>query len=443
MKIRLENIIPDPDQPRKTFDDEKMTDLQGSMGSLGLIQPITVRPWEDGEYMIVVGERRFRAALLDGAEEIECIVRKDVDDKKAREMQFAENYHVQALPPMEQFRAWQRHMSQYDIKPTDFSRITGVALATVREAVSVLTDLDGKLAEKIVTGNLSVRDAREIARISDPVRQNEVAHPIISGAVAGEKAQEMIRQAKMQPDRPVESIVAHVQERDLSKYRKVLQDEKKQQRQVERVAGHRPSSPDCRVLLGDVSNWGPIGLGAGSVDVVITDPPYNKDFLPTFEHLSAFSAFVLKDGGSLFAMAGQSYLPDVIHLLSSALDYHWTLAYLTPGGQSPQLWDRKVNSFWKPVLWFTKGEYDGKWLGDVVKSEVNDNDKDFHEWGQSESGMADLIKRATGEGDLVLDPFVGGGTTGRVALDLKRKFIGVDNDPESVRLSKQRLGVVD
>jgi len=442
MKIRIDQIIPDPDQPRKTFDQEKVVELSGSLDTLGLIQPITIRP-HNGKYMIIVGERRFRAAQLDGRDEIECVVREDVDDKKAREMQFAENYHVQALPPMEQFRAWHKHMTEHNISRADFARITNIKRATIDEAVTILTGLDENLTGEILSGKLSVRAAREIAHIGDIKRQQEVAKPIIRGDVSGERAQEVILQAKAQPERPIESIIAHVQERDLSKYRKVIQDEKKQQRQAVRVAEVKSSSPDCRVLLGDVSDWGAIGLESGSVDAIITDPPYNKDFLPTFEHLSLFSAFVLKDGGSLFAMVGQSYLPDVFRLLSSALDYHWTLAYLTPGGQSPQLWDRKVNSFWKTVLWFVKGEYDGKWLGDVVKSEVNDNDKDFHEWGQSESGMADLIKRTTEEGDLILDPFVGGGTTGRIALDLKRKFIGIDNDPEAVRLTKQRLGVVD
>jgi site-specific DNA-methyltransferase (adenine-specific) len=121
------------------------------------------------------------------------------------------------------------------------------------------------------------------------------------------------------------------------------------------------------------------------------------------------------------------------------LTYHWTLAYLTPGGQAVQLWQRKVNTFWKPILVFTKGEYTGAWFGDVAKSDVNDNDKRFHEWGQSESGMVDLIERLTKPGDLIVDPFLGAGTTGVAALATGRQFIGCDIDADHVAKADARI----
>jgi len=76
VKIKLDQIIPDPDQPRKTFDMEKIVELSGSLDVLGLIQPITVRSTTDGKYMIIVGERRFRASQMDGQDELECLVRE-------------------------------------------------------------------------------------------------------------------------------------------------------------------------------------------------------------------------------------------------------------------------------------------------------------------------------------------------------------------------------
>jgi DNA modification methylase len=74
-----------------------------------------------------------------------------------------------------------------------------------------------------------------------------------------------------------------------------------------------------------------------------------------------------------------------------------------------------------------------EWIGDVTRSDVNDNDKDHHHWGQSESGMADLVNRLTKPGQLVCDPFVGGGTTALMALALNRRFIGCDVDKAAVR----------
>lgn len=180
-------------------------------------------------------------------------------------------------------------------------------------------------------------------------------------------------------------------------------------------------------------------LTPGSVDAIITDPPYSQQYLGLYNALAEAAQYVLKDSGLLLVLTGQSYLPEVLTRVGQYLTYHWTVAYLTPGGQSPQLWTKNVNSFWKPVPWFTKGNYTGGWVGDVVRSAVNDNDKTYHEWGQSESGFADLLGRFTKEGDLVLDPLMGAGTTGAVAVRLDRRFIGIDVSEEQVGLARGRI----
>ena len=179
----------------------------------------------------------------------------------------------------------------------------------------------------------------------------------------------------------------------------------------------------------------------GTVDAIICDPPYPQEFLHVFGPLGEFAKRVLKPGGHLVVMVGQSYLPEILAALTPHVRYQWTLAYLTPGGQSAQVWQRKVNTFWKPLLWFTNGplEDGARWIGDVTKSATNDNDKRFHHWGQSESGMADVMERFTRPGDLVVDPFLGGGTTGVVAVAMNRNFIGIDVDAAAVKTSAARL----
>ncbi len=192
-----------------------------------------------------------------------------------------------------------------------------------------------------------------------------------------------------------------------------------------------------QIIEGDLESVGS-QVADGSVDWIITDPPYPAEYLECFAVLGAFAARVLKPGGSLICMVGQSYLPAILQRLMESLEYHWALAYLTPGGQAVQLWDRNVNTFWKPLLWFTKGEYTGDWIGDVCKSAVNDNDKQFHDWGQSESGMRDIVERFTRQCDVICDPFCGGGTTGRVAVEMGRRFIGIDIDAESIKTTRKR-----
>jgi len=138
-------------------------------------------------------------------------------------------------------------------------------------------------------------------------------------------------------------------------------------------------------------------------------------------------------------MCGQSYLPEVMIELSRNMHYHWCVAYLTPGGQSPQLWSKRTNTFWKPVLWFTKGNYTGGLIGDVIKSPTNDNDKDYHRWGQSLGGFSEIIEKFTYPGQSILDPFLGGGTTGVAAVITGRHFIGTDINSENIRISKERI----
>lgn len=178
---------------------------------------------------------------------------------------------------------------------------------------------------------------------------------------------------------------------------------------------------------------------AASVDFIITDPPYPKEFLPVFGQLGEVAKHLLKPGGLLLCMSGQTYLPEVHAQLGQHLDYHWTTAYLTPGGQATQVFPRRVNTFWKPVIVYSKGTYTGDWFGDVTRSDVNDNDKEHHHWGQSESGMLDLMRRFVRPGHIVVDPFLGGGTTAIAALELGCTFIGCDIDEQAINATKARL----
>jgi len=213
----------------------------------------------------------------------------------------------------------------------------------------------------------------------------------------------------------------------------------------ENVAQAAALVPDCgdRYQLIHGKCIDALALAKDSVDWIITDPPYPKEFLPVYDELGQVAAQVLKPGGLAIVMIGQSYLPEIMVTLGKYLTYHWFLAYLTPGGQATQIFPRKVNTFWKPVLVFSKGKYTGDWFGDVTKSSVNDNDKNHHHWGQSHSGMKDLMNRFVKPGDTVLDPFLGGGTTAVVALELGASFVGYDIDNGAVLSTKARIGEIN
>jgi len=185
--------------------------------------------------------------------------------------------------------------------------------------------------------------------------------------------------------------------------------------------GTQPFDDRMTLICSSIEKFEP-----GRVDVIITDPPYSLSAMDLYSQLSHFAQRTLQPGGSLLVMCGQSYLPDVLVRLTEEMKYQWMFAYLTPGGQSAQLWNQKVNTFWKPIIWLTNGEYKGRWHGDVFSSDPNDNEKEFHHFGQSESGFAKLVNEFSKPGEIICDPFLGGGTTAVVALKLGRKFVGCD-----------------
>jgi len=173
-------------------------------------------------------------------------------------------------------------------------------------------------------------------------------------------------------------------------------------------------------------------------DYIITDPPYPKEYLDTYETLAEKACELLKDGGLLVAMAGQSYLDQIYEMMARHLDYYWTACYHTPGQPTP-LRQVNVNTTWKPLLMFTKrgDKYKGRIFGDVFKSDGND--KQHHKWGQSISGMFDIVSRICVSGQSICDPFAGAGTTGIAALRHGCTFHGCDIDEQNQKISIARL----
>lgn len=181
---------------------------------------------------------------------------------------------------------------------------------------------------------------------------------------------------------------------------------------------------DLRTALDDL---------AGTVDAIITDPPYPAKFLDEYDALGELAVKILKPTGILVAMVGQTHLPAYVKRLSAHLDYRWCGAYLTDG-PATRIHGRKVGTKWKPLLIFGGERFITQ---DVLQS--RGDDKEHHHWGQSESGMAAIIDSFTIPGELVVDPFLGGGTTAVVCRDLGRRFAGCDIDSAATSIARERL----
>ena len=175
----------------------------------------------------------------------------------------------------------------------------------------------------------------------------------------------------------------------------------------------------------------------GSVDAIITDPPYHKRYLYLYSALAVFAKEKLRDHGFLVTYAGQFYLPDVMKLLGEYLDYYWTIGIIHQG-HTPKVDQLNVICDWKPVLVYQKGKkIHDKTFHDLITS--GSREKTYHDWGQSVQEAIDLMDVFTKRRDLVVDPFLGGGTTALAAYSISRNFIGADIVEENVNISRKRI----
>jgi hypothetical protein len=181
-----------------------------------------------------------------------------------------------------------------------------------------------------------------------------------------------------------------------------------------------------------------LDIEPGSADLIFTDPPYLREYLPLWSDLGAFAAKALKPGGLLITEAGQYHLPAEMAALAEHLDYVWCGAIFHRGPHS-QIHAYRINVGWKPLLWYSSGRYRpwGGWSPDTITS--GRMEKDLHPWQQTSQEISRIISRVTVPGNLVVDPFLGSGTVAAVCQELGLRFTGCDIDAAAVGIARERL----
>jgi len=176
------------------------------------------------------------------------------------------------------------------------------------------------------------------------------------------------------------------------------------------------------------------------VDTVICDPPYASEYLALWSDLSAWAARVLKPGRLFIAYAGKLALPDHVARLGERLEYVWTGATAMPGHHSI-IRSRMIRARWRPWLVYSAGPYRPRtWLLDTATAEGRgEKAPTDHPWSQALGPFVQLVAMATEPGELVVDPFLGQGTTAAAAVESGRRFLGCDVDPGAVSLALERL----
>jgi ParB family chromosome partitioning protein len=190
--MRLSEIEPNPDQPRKEFDTEALMQLADSIAANGLIQPIVVRPAKsEGYHQIIAGERRWRAAKMAGLIEVPVVV-MEADDQKASQLALIENIQRENLNPIEEAVAIDLLLDTYGITQEELSRAIGKSRSTISNAIRLL-DLPDEVVALIKAGDLSAGHGKALLALQDPAQQLPVAKAIVSKQLSVRESEELVR----------------------------------------------------------------------------------------------------------------------------------------------------------------------------------------------------------------------------------------------------------
>ena len=196
--IPVEQIMPDPDQPREEFDEESLLRLAHSLDTRGQLQPIRVRWSEDeGKWMIIAGERRWRAARQSKmVRELACIVvDRAMSSEEILHDQLVENCLREDLQPIEQAKAFRRVMEAKAWSATRMAEELGISTPTVTRALALLR-LPEDIQEAVDAGALPPRSAAEIATLDDPEERRQLALETMTQSLTRDQVAEEVQRRK-------------------------------------------------------------------------------------------------------------------------------------------------------------------------------------------------------------------------------------------------------
>ncbi len=168
-KINISQIVPNPSQPRKNFKDEELKELSSSIKNQGLIQPIIVKPTDDNQFQIIAGERRWRACQLNGMHEVDCVI-KEIDEKSILEAALIENIQREDLNVIEEANAYKGLIDIKGISNENLAKLIGKSPSHVSNILRLL-ELDTKIQEMVIQGDLSMGHARALIGVPDAINK--------------------------------------------------------------------------------------------------------------------------------------------------------------------------------------------------------------------------------------------------------------------------------
>ncbi len=189
-EIPVENIVPNPRQPRTHFDEDALEELAASLREVGLLQPIVVRPVGQDRYELVMGERRWRASQVAGLTMIPAIVRETADDAMLRDA-LLENLHRQQLNPLEEAAAYEQLLRDFGATHEELASRLGRSRSHVTNTIRLL-GLSPAVQRRVAAGVLSAGHARALLSLRDPEAQDRLATRIVAEGLSVRAVEEIV-----------------------------------------------------------------------------------------------------------------------------------------------------------------------------------------------------------------------------------------------------------
>ncbi len=202
--IRMSLIEPNPKQPRRYFDEEKIAVLAESIKEHGLVQPIIITPSENGMYKIVAGERRWRAAKKVNLKEIPAVVRT-YNDEQVAEIALIENLQRENLNPIEEALGYNLLMEEFDLTQEVVSQRVGKSRSAVANSLRLLS-LEKEIQKLVINGNLTSGHARAVLSLEDKELRKALSKRIVEDNLNVRQAEALAKQLQKKAPQKKEKV---------------------------------------------------------------------------------------------------------------------------------------------------------------------------------------------------------------------------------------------
>ena len=203
--LKLTEIEPNREQPRKDFDEKALSELADSIREHGVLQPLLVRPLKDGRYQLIAGERRWRASRMAGLTEVPVIVR-DLDDQAAMELALIENLQRTDLNIMEEAAGYRELMERYGMTQEVVAKRVGKSRPAVANALRMLA-LPEATARLVREGKLTAGHARALLGLPDSAEIDPLAERVLAEGLSVRETERLVADRKVSPEKKPQPAV--------------------------------------------------------------------------------------------------------------------------------------------------------------------------------------------------------------------------------------------